>query len=688
MKNKTLVLALACALPLGVMAQKRAVTIRDVYRITSVNGVALSPDAKRIVYSAGNTSLQTLKSNRRIVVADCNGGNATDIVVSENCASPMWSTDGRSVYYTDMSTDSTAMQLYVYDLSTRESRALTSYALGVADGVVSPDGRYVAFSAEVYPEFGADAERTMARRKSKDTGRVHAHLADSLLYRHWTEYADGRVTHLMVCDLGSGEVTDVTPGTQTLLFTPSGDRLFAWSPDSRELCYVSNHDSHHEASTNADLWLVPVTGGTARCITSGNKAWDGTPLYSPDGRYIAYRSQAIPGYESDCFRLSIYDRQQGTHRVLTGHFDNWVEDFAWSADSRTIYFNADVNGYMPIYQTTLDGRITRLVPDVVAGSVVTDSRGTFFFTSSTTGKPIALYRHDTKQRRTTQLTHYNDALEAEVDFRPSEVMWVRGAGGDSVQCFIVKPHGFDPSKRYPLVMNVHGGPQMQWMNSFRADWQVYPGAGYVVAYPNPHGSTGRGQAFCAAISGDWGGKVFEDVMLVADALEQQPYVDPDRMAAMGWSYGGYMMNWIQGHTRRFKCLASMMGLYDVPSMWGTTEELWFPNHEFNGQPWNSDLYQKWNPAAYSRQFATPTLILTGERDYRVSYTQSLQYFNTLQTMGIPSRLIVFSNDGHWPSNMRSMPVYYNAHLEWFHRWLGGDPAPWDTQMMINNEVEY
>lgn len=686
--KKTIIMALAAIACLSTTAQKRAVTIPDVYRITSVSGVGLSPDGKQLVYSAGNTSLQTLKSDRRIVVSKTDGTAAQDIITGENCYGPVWSADGRDIYYVDQAPDTT-VQLFAYNLSTKQSRQLTHYKLGVADGIVSPNGRYVAFSAEVYPEFGADAQRTIDRRNSKDTGRVQAHIADSLLYRHWTQYADGRVNHLLLCDLNTGEVRDLTPGTQTLLFTPSGDRLFTFSPDSRELCYVSNHDRHPEASTNADLWLVSVDGGEARNITAANKAWDGTPLYSSDGRYIAYRCQATPGYESDCFKLALYDRQTGASRIVTPDFDDWVEDFAWSQDCGKIYFTADVRGYMPIYELTLaTGKIVRQVPNVAASGALTDSRGNFYFTSSTTGKPNALYRYELKKKRTTQLTHYNDALEAEVDFRPSEELWIKGAAGDSMEIFIVKPHNFDPNKRYPLVMNVHGGPQMQWMNSFRADWQVYPGAGYVVAYPNPHGSTGRGQAFCAAISRDWGGKVFEDVMLAADTLSRLSYVDPDRMACMGWSYGGYMMNWLQGHTKRFKCLASMMGLYDTPSMWGTTEELWFPNHEFGGQPWNSDLYQKWNPAASVKNFSTPTLILTGERDYRVSYTQSLQYFNALQTLGVPSRLIVFSNDGHWPSNMRSMPVYYNAHLEWFHQWLGGDPAPWRTEDMINNEVEY
>ena len=299
---------------------------------------------------------------------------------------------------------------------------------------------------------------------------------------------------------------------------------------------------------------------------------------------------------------------------------------------------------------------------------------------------MALYKQ-TKGRE-QQLTFLNAQLESEVDIRPSESIWVDGAGGDKVQVFIVKPHNFDPSKKYPLVLNIHGGPQQMWMNSFRGDWQVYPGAGYVVAYPNIHGSNGYGQAFCRAISGDWGGKAFEDVMLVTDALAKLDYVDSTRMGAMGWSYGGYMMNWLQGHTRRFKCLASMMGVYDLRSMWGTTEELWFPEFELQGRPWTSDMYQKWSPSSYIDRFATPTLIITGERDYRVSYTQSLQYFTALQSRDIPSRLIVFKNDGHWPNTLKSMPVYYNAHLDWFHRYLGGDPAPWDVTKQINNQIEY
>ncbi|MGI6232255.1 MAG: S9 family peptidase, partial [Prevotella sp.] len=514
---------------------------------------------------------------------------------------------------------------------------------------------------------------------------LQAHIADKLLYRHWTTYTDGHYWHIIVYDTQSKKYTDVTPGEfHSPVFSPSGPSGFVFSPDSKELCFLSNHDEHPEASTNCDLWTVPVGGGEARCLTAENKAWDGSPQYSPDGRYIAYRFQRTPSYESDRFILALIDRKTGKKTVLTENFDNWVDDFKWSADSKEIYFLGEVRGYEPLYTVNIkNGKIKNLIAHKAIGSFESDGKGGFYYTYSTTGKPSALYHADRKGRE-TQVTHLNDALEREVDIRPSEQMWVVGADGDSVEVFVVKPHNFDPAKKYPLIINVHGGPQMQWMDSFRGDWQVYPGAGYVVAYPNPHGSTGYGQAFCRAISGSWGGRPYEDVMKVTDMLEKLPYVDASRMGAMGWSYGGYFMNWLQGQTKRFKCLASMMGLYELPSMWGATEELWFPNFDLEGQPWNSELYKKWSPSSYVKNFATPTLIITGERDYRVSYTQSLQYFSVLQTLNIPSRLIVFKNDGHWPSNLRSMPLYYNAHLEWFHKYLGGDPAPWDSEEMVRN----
>lgn len=685
MMRKRILLAvlLGALVATGANAQKRAFTIPDLYRVQYAAGPTVSAKGQLAYYvSSSDLKSQTSKTTLYIDHQPLEGIKGF---------APQWSADGSKLYYSAVADD--GLQVFAYDLQTRQSRQLTHYALGANGAVVSPDGNLIAFAAEVWPAIGgADGKANAEANERKAKAPVQAHLADKLLFRHWTDYTDGKFWHIIIYNIAKDTYTDVTPGEfHSPTFSPSGPEGFTFSPDSKELCYLSNHDPHPEASTNADLWVVPVEGGTARNLTADNKAWDGSPQYSPDGRYIAYRFQTVPGYESDRFRLAVIDRRTGAKTVLTEAFDNWVDAYKWTPDSKAICFLGEERGYEPLFKVTLaNKKIEKIVGDRAIGSFDLDGKGNFYYTYSSTGKPTALYRATPSRKglRERQLTHFNDALEQEVDIRPAEELWVEGAYGDSVEVFVVKPHGFEPGKKYPLVINVHGGPQMQWMNSFRGDWQVYPGAGYVVAYPNPHGSTGYGQQFCRDISQDWGGKPFVDVMRVTDALARLDYVDSTRMAAMGWSYGGFFMNWLQGHTKRFKCLASMMGLYDMPSMWGTTEELWFPNFEMDGQPWNSDLYQKWSPSNYVRNFATPTLIITGERDYRVSYTQSLQYFSTLQTLGIPSRLIVFKNDGHWPSTLRSMPLYYNAHLEWFHKYLGGAPAPWKSEDMVNGTMNY
>ena len=669
-----------------VSAQKRAFTIADVYRIQNISGIQLSPDGKKIAFTLSKSNLETTSSENNIYMMDCQD-NASPVAITTNGKSygPLWSSDGASIFFTSYA--SGLAQVWKYDCATRELTQITNFELGVEGAVVSPNNRYIAFGAEVYPEFGADGKANADAIAQKKAGPIHAHIADKLLYRHWTEYADGKFMHIIVYDTENKTYTDVTPGEfHSPVFSPSGAEGFVFSPDSKELCFTSNRTKNPAENTNSDLWIVPVTGGNAVCLTSGNEAWDGSPKYSPDGNYIAYRFQEVPVYESDRFRLGIINRKTGEKQVLTESFDNWVEEYEWASDSKSLYFLAPESGYVPLYNVDLQKRnIKKILGGKALSSFQINPNGSMYYTYSTTGKPSALYTCTMKKpQNEKQMTFYNTALEDEVDFRPSEAMWVKGAYGDSVEVFVVKPHGFDSQKKYPLIINVHGGPQMQWMDSYRPDWQVYPGAGYVVAYPNQHGSTGRGQKFCRDISGNWGGCPYDDVMAVTDMLEKLPYVDKDRMGAMGWSYGGYFMNWLQGHTKRFKCLASMMGLYDLRSMWGATEELWFPNFDLEGQPWNSELYKKWSPSEYVQNFSTPTLIITGERDYRVSYTQSLQYFTVLQTLGIPSRLIVYDNDGHWPSSLLSMPLYYNAHLEWFHQWLGGDAAPWDSEKMVRN----
>jgi dipeptidyl aminopeptidase/acylaminoacyl peptidase len=321
----------------------------------------------------------------------------------------------------------------------------------------------------------------------------------------------------------------------------------------------------------------------------------------------------------------------------------------------------------------------------LGGWELSPSGAELVYSRRTIHEPAEIFRTVLPAAMPQRLTTFNESLEREVDFRRAEEVWIQGDGDYKVHGFVVKPHGFDPTKKYPLILNVHGGPQGAWSDAFRGDWQVYPGKGYVVAFFNPTGSTGYGQDFTDAIAGDWGGRVYRDLMKVTDALEKLPYVDAERIGVMGWSYGGYMTMWMQGHTDRFQCIASMMGVYDLESMYGATEELWFPEHDFNGTPWTSDEYTKWSPVKFVKNFKTPALVVTGEKDYRVSYTQSLEYYTGLRKMGVPARLVVFPNAGHWPS-WYEMAFYYTTHLDFFHRYLGGEGAPWSVEDFANNLV--
>ena len=688
MGRRLLVALLVLVLPLAAQAQKRAFTIEDVYRVKSIPDVQISPDGRSVLYAVNVMDLGRAKTVSHVWTMDIDGRNARQLTNGEKGENtPGFSPDGKWISYLNAADGA----LYAIPAAGGEPKKLLSLSTGISDPVWSRDGKWVAFSYDVYPECGGDESCNKRIEETWTKGPLKAHMADELLFRHWTQWKDGKRTHVFLANADTGAARDLTPGDfDSPPFQLGGPRQYDISPDGKEIVFGSNHDKNQASSTNSDLWLISLTDAQAgpRNITGSNPAFDGHPAYSPDGKYIAYRMQQKPGYESDLFRLALYDRASGKSEVVSESFRDWVEDFQWSSDSQAIYFSAPVKGQTPIYRYDLKSKKiaqlladrTILAFDVVAGRVI--------YSRSSVGEPVEIYSSELRDGKASQparLTRINQAVANEVDIRAAEQMWVEGASGARIHVFVVKPHGFDPSKKYPLILNVHGGPQSQWSDAFRADWQVYPGAGYVVAFANPHGSTGYGQDFTAAISGDWSGKPYEDLMKVTDALEKLPYVDRNRLGAMGWSYGGYMMNWFEGHTDRFKAIASMMGLYDLPAFYGATEELWFPEWDLKGQPWNSQLYDKLSPSNYAKNFKTPCLVITGERDYRVPYTQALEFFTALQKMDVPSRLIVYSNAGHWPS-WYEMAFYYTAHVEWFHKYLGGAAPPWSTNQFLRNAV--
>ncbi|HLN99702.1 MAG TPA: S9 family peptidase [Pyrinomonadaceae bacterium] len=674
-------------------AQKRAFTIEDLYRVKNISDLHVSPDGKIVLFVVTTSDLARAKRSGHIWTMDLDGKNPRQLTAGEKSeSSPSFSPDGKQILF--ISSKDGSANLYLLSASGRGVwRKLTNLSTGVSDPLWSPDGKWIAFSSDVYPECNGDDACNKRIAERWQAGPLKAHQADELLYRHWTTWKDGTRTHTFIANAMTGETRDVTPGKYDApTFQLGGPLQYDFSPDSKELACVSNHDAVPAVSTNNDLWLISLEDRNAqpRNITAANPAYDGSPKYSPDGKYIAYRLQQEPGYESDRFRIALWDRATRQISVLTDSFDNWVDEFRWSKDSRTIYFLGPVEGQNPVFSLDLASKqITRLLADkTIDGSDFDPTERRLLYIKRSVGEPQEIYSVTLaggKASAPFKLSHFNDAFINEVDVRPAETIWVAGSDGKRVQVFIVKPHNFDPARKYPLILNVHGGPQSNWADAFRGDWQVYPGAGYVVAFPNPHGSTGFGQDYTAEISGDWGGRVYEDLMKVTDALEKLPYVDSSRMGAMGWSYGGYMMMWFEGHTDRFKAIASMMGLYDLRSFHGATEELWFPEWDLKGKPMDSSQYEKWSPSNYVKNFKTPTLVISGERDYRVPYTQSLNFFTDLQQMKIPSRLIIYSDAGHWPS-WYEMALYYTAHVEWFNKYLGGDPPPWTTDEFLRNAV--
>ena len=668
--------------------EKRAFEIADFYRSQNAGEPILSPDGRNAVFPVSATDLEKGEKWSDLWLFDFRSGHARQLThLRKNDDHPRYSPDGKHLLF--VSDREKTQQIFVMATAGGEARQLTSFPAGMWDAEWSHDGRYLVAVSEVYPECGADGDCYQRIDNARTDGPLSVHVAENLLFRHWTSWRDGLYSHMLLIDAQSGEVLrDLTPGSWDSPTFSLGDRGFALAPDRNELCYVSNHDPDPASSTNADLWIVPFDDSTETVnITASNHGWDGSPLYSPDGRYIAYLSQETPGYESDLYRLMLYDRHKGTTRVLTdrNNFDNWISDLRWAPDSKSIVFLGAVPARNALYRIDLRTASIKEIhrEHLIHGYSFTADGKTIVYNQRAMNLPLEIYRMRADGKKNERLTFFNRQLEEEVDLRPPEELWLQGAGDYKVHVLLIKPHDFDPNKTYPLILNVHGGPQGEWTDNWRGDWQVYPGKGYIIAMPNPTGSSGYGQDFTDAISGDWGGRVYEDIMKVTDQLAELPYVDSKHMGLMGWSFGGYMVMWMEGHTDRFQAAASMMGLYDLHSFYGATEELWFPEHDLQGTPWTSELYQRSSPSNFEAGFRTPCLVITGEKDFRVPYTQSLSYFTALQRQGVDSRLVVFPKSGHWPS-WYEMAFYYNEHLAWFAKYLGGGEAPYDPTDFSRN----
>jgi dipeptidyl aminopeptidase/acylaminoacyl peptidase len=655
---------------------QHSITFEDLAAIHRVGAPQVSPDGKWIAYDVSTPDLAANKSSSAIFLVPSHGGPTMKIA---DGSGPAWSPDGKTVAYIS----SNQVHFYVDG----KSRKVTDLQGGAAGARWMPDGNALLVVSDIYPDCGVDPACIKDKTTAAEKKPSNARIITSLLYRHWKSWAAPTRTHIIYVPL-TGSPRDLTPGAYDAPpFSIGGGDEFDVSPDGKELVYARDTSDHPELSTNSDLFIVPISVGAAvpgrpagetpaatpKRITTRQGA-DSSPKYSPDGRWIAWRSQARAGYESDLWELWLYDRTSGATRRLAPNFDNWINSIAWAPDSKSVFITASEKTKNAIYEIGVNDGLPHVVLNTMSADGVTLTRDrTIYFEASSLSRPADIYRLSGGLKPApTQITHDNDALLSSITMGATSDIWYTGADGVQVQALIVRPPNFDASKKYPAVVLIHGGPQGNWTDAWSYRWnpQMFAARGYVAFMPNPRGSTGYGQKFVEEISGDWGGKVYTDIMNGVDKLAAMPFVDGSRIGAAGGSFGGYMVDWILGHTDRFKALVSHAGVYNLTSMYGVTEELWFPEWEFRGNPWdNPELYEKWSPHMFVKNFKTPTLVSHGELDFRVPIDQGLQLFTALQRRGVPSKLLYFPDEGHWVLKPQNSKLWYQTVGDWFDQWL-------------------
>jgi len=664
--------------------------VEDMQRLSRVGGLELSPDGKWVAFVVARSDVAKNRSVRNIWIVSANGGEPQQLTFAERGSndSLRWSPDSRDLYFISNRADNKP-QIFRLAISGGEAKQITNVPTGVAGFILSPDGKTIALTASVLPQCTDMACNEKADKERADNP-VKVRVITEMPFRRWDEWVDGRRNHIFVMSAEGGATTDITPGdVDSPIWTEEGSEEVAFSPDSKEICF-SRFVENEALTGNSDLFVMPATGGTPKAITT-NKSTDSTPLYSPDGRYIAYKATLRPMQETDLARLFLYDRTTGERKNLTEAMDRSIDSFVWAADSKSLFITYEDHGQEPLARLEIDTlKVTSLVTSGTVSEMEASRDGSFVvYGKMDLSHPVDIFRLNAAgPANSTELTSMNADVLKDIDFGEASSFTFPGWNGETVQAWKVLPPGFDASKKYPLLLLMHGGPENSWGNLFHYRWntQLFAAAGYVVIEPNFHGSSGFGLKFMDSIKGQWGGAPYEDTMKAVDTALTWPYVDTTRVAAAGASYGGYMANWVEGHTDRFRAIVSHDGLYDLTTMIYSSDFVGGTEQEFKGTPWkNQQALIAQAPATYAANFKTPMLIVHGGNDYRVPQSQGFAMFQVLQAEHVPSKLLFFEEENHWVLKPADNILWYHTVLDWLDQWVKPDQAEYQKLLHAASE---
>jgi dipeptidyl aminopeptidase/acylaminoacyl peptidase len=703
---------------------KRPMTFADLQAMKRIGDPQVSPSGKWVLFSVTDVSLEKNTKTNHLWVVPIAGGKEVQLTSGTGESNGRFSPDGRSVMYSSDQGGSGQIWVAPWDdaAGTMAAGRQVTRLETEADGAIwAPDSEHFLFVSNVYPEcesrkdgsarFEEEAQCNAEKDAAAAKNPVKAQIFDHLLYRHWNAYQGAKHSHIFYASTAGGAPEDLTPASvigdhEAPTFSVGGPQDYAISPDGKEIAYVVNLEEVPAASTNNDIYVLRIGAApsTAKKVSTSPGS-DDSPEYSPDGKWLAWRSQARNGFESDLFKLVAMDRASGMIKDFTPKLDNWVDEFTWAPDSKHIAFanpdqGREIVQVIPVpTESANPGRW--IAEDGELGSLAYANNGVLVATQMFASHPSEVVtlqqstnaKSDPMPMNVAQLTHLNDDLLSTLDLSKLEPFWFTGAADTKVQGFLIRPPNFDPAKKYPLKFLMHGGPQTAWGDAWSYRWNVelFAANGYVVVMINRRGSTGYGQKFVDEISGDWGGKAFVDLMKGLDYAEQKyPFIDKDRECALGASYGGFMANWVLTHTNRFRCIVTHDGMYNPQSAYGTTEELWFNEWEFRptasdgmveqakaAHPWDyfdqsndQDPFRKWSPMLHIKDAHTPTLIIHSQRDYRLDVSEGFQMFTALQRLGVPSRMLYFPDEGHWVLKPQNSQLWNETVNDWCDRWTG------------------